>query len=84
MGEGDGQVPAPLPASSFAAVALVARRSERYFWWALGVVLRRHRANAVYGVLQLGVAQTTGGNLDATVLSPITGGASQINIYGAI
>ena len=34
--------------------------------------------------LQLGVAQTTGGNLDATVLSPITGGASQINIYGAV
>ena len=25
-----------------------------------------------------------GGNLDATVLSPITGGASQINVYGAI
>jgi O-antigen ligase len=41
-------------------------------------------ANALYGVLQLGVAQTTGGNLDAAVLSPITGGASQINIYGAV
>jgi O-antigen ligase len=25
-----------------------------------------------------------GGNLDATLLSPITGGASQINVYGAI
>ena len=25
-----------------------------------------------------------GGNLDASVLSPITGGASQINVYGAI
>src|SRR5689334_12715130 len=32
----------------------------------------------------IAVAQGTGGNLDATVLSPITGGASQINIYGAV
>ena len=68
----------------FAAVALVARRGERYFWWALGVFCGGIAANALYGVLQLGVAQTTGGNLDATVLSPITGGASQINIYGAV
>ena len=35
-------------------------------------------------MLQLGVAVATGGNLDATVLSPLTGGASQINIYGAV
>ncbi|HET7555847.1 MAG TPA: hypothetical protein VFJ75_09370, partial [Gaiellaceae bacterium] len=68
----------------FAAVALVARRGERYFWWALGVFCGGIVANALYGVLQLGVAQTTGGNLDAAVLSPITGGASQINIYGAV
>jgi len=68
----------------FAAVALVARRGERYFWWALGVFCGGIAVNAMYGVLQLGVAQTTGGNLDATVLSPITGGASQINIYGAV
>ncbi len=40
--------------------------------------------NALYGLAQLGVAQATGGNLDAAVLSPITGGASQINIFGAI
>jgi O-antigen ligase len=40
--------------------------------------------NVLYGVVQLGVAQTTGANLDAAVLSPITGGASQINIYGAV
>jgi hypothetical protein len=68
----------------FAAVALVARRGERYFWWALGVFCGGIVANALYGVLQLGVAQATGGNLDAAVLSPITGGASQINIYGAV
>jgi O-antigen ligase len=68
----------------FAAVALVARRGERFYWWALTAFCGGIAVNAVYGVLQLGVAQTTGGNLDAAVLSPITGGASQINIYGAV
>ena len=41
-------------------------------------------ANAVYGIVQLGSAEVLGINLDQSVLSPITGGASQINIYGAI
>jgi len=68
----------------FAAVALVARRGERFYWWALGVFCGGMVFNALYGVLQLGVAQTTGANLDATVLSPLTGGASQINVYGAV
>jgi O-antigen ligase len=68
----------------FAAVALVARRGERFYWWALTAFCGGIAFNALYGVLQLGVAQTTGGNLDATVLSPLTGGASQINVYGAI
>jgi O-antigen ligase len=68
----------------FAAVALVARRSERFFCWALAAFCGGMAFNALYGLLQLGVAQATGGNLDATVLSPITGGASQINVYGAI
>ena len=40
--------------------------------------------NAAYGVVQLAVAELTGGNLDAAVLSPLTGGASQINVFGAI
>jgi O-antigen ligase len=47
-------------------------------WFSAGFV-----ANAAYGVLQLLDARR-GGNLDASVLSPITGGASQINVYGAI
>ena len=38
----------------------------------------------VYGIVQLGTAEVLGINLDQSVLSPITGGASQINIYGAI
>ncbi len=68
----------------FAAVALVARRGERFFWWALAAFCGGMAFNALYGLAQLGVAQATGGNLDAAILSPLTGGASQINIYGAI
>jgi hypothetical protein len=66
------------------ASALVVRRRERFYWQTLGVFIAGIVANAVYGVFQLGVAVATGGNLDAAVLSPITGGASQINIYGAV
>ena len=60
VGEGDGQVPAPLPLP-FAAVALVARRGERFYWWALTAFCGGLAFNALYGVLQLGIAQTTGG-----------------------
>jgi len=66
------------------ATALVIRRGERFYWLTLGVFIAGIAANALYGVLQLGVAVVTGGNLDAAVLSPLTGGQSQINIYGAI
>jgi hypothetical protein len=68
----------------FAAIALVARRGERFYWWTLTAFCGGIVINVLYGVVQLGVAQTTGGNLDAAVLSPITRGASQINIYGAV
>ena len=63
-------------------IAYLVRRSERFYW-------RRRRllagivANAAYGIVQLGSARA-GINLDQSLLSPITGGASQINIYGAI
>jgi O-antigen ligase len=66
------------------ATALVVRRGERLYWQALWTFLAGIAANAVYGVLQQAVAVATGGNLDAAVLSPLTGGQSQINIYGAI
>jgi len=66
------------------ATALVVRRGERFYWQTLWTFLAGIVANAVYGLLQLAVAVATGGNLDATVLSPLTGGASQINIYGAV
>ena len=66
-----------------AAVAWLSRRGQRYFWRTLGWFSAGIVFNAAYGLLQL-VDARRGGNLDATVLSPITGGASQINIYGAI
>jgi hypothetical protein len=66
-----------------AAVVWLSRRGQAYFWRALGWFSAGMVVNAVYGVLQLLDARR-GGNLDATLLSPITGGASQINIYGAV
>jgi hypothetical protein len=66
-----------------AAVVWLSRRGERYFWRTLGWFSAGFVFNALYGVAQLLVARR-GGNLDATLLSPITGGASKINIYGAI
>jgi len=66
-----------------AAVVWLSRRGQRYFWKTLVWFSAGFVANGVYGILQLLDARR-GGNLDASVLSPITGGASQINIYGAI
>jgi O-antigen ligase len=67
-----------------AGAALVARRGERFYWWTLATFCIGFGLNALYGVVQLAVAETTGGNLDAALLEPITGGASQINVFGAI
>jgi O-antigen ligase len=67
-----------------AGVALIARRGQRFYWQTLAAFVLGVTLNAVYGVLQLGVAEGAGGNLDAAWLQPITGGASQINVYGAI
>jgi O-antigen ligase/polysaccharide polymerase Wzy-like membrane protein len=66
-----------------AAVVWLSRRGQAYFWRTLGWFSAGIVVNALYGVLQLLDARR-GGNLDGTVLSPITGGASQINVYGAI
>jgi hypothetical protein len=70
---------------SFLAVAVMwlSRRGREYYWRALGWFSAGIVANGVYGILQLLDARR-GGNLDATVLSPITGGASQINVYGIV
>jgi hypothetical protein len=65
------------------AVAWLWRRGRRYYWRAFGWFCGGVAVNAAYGVVQLLVARS-GGNLDSWVLSPITGGASQINVYGAV
>ena len=64
-------------------IAYLARRSERFYWQALGVFSAGMVVNAFYGVLQL-LAARSGSNLDNALLSPLTGGASSINIYGAV
>jgi O-Antigen ligase len=66
-----------------AAVVWISRRGQHYFWRSLGWFCAGMAVNAVYGVLQLLDARR-GGNLDALVLSPITRGASEINIYGGV
>jgi hypothetical protein len=66
-----------------AGVVLVTRLGQRFFWRSLGALVGGMVANAAYGILQLLVARA-GGNLDDQVLSPITGGASSINVYGAV
>jgi O-antigen ligase len=65
-------------------IAYLARRGERFFWTTFVVFIGGFVANALYGIVQLGTAEVLGINLDQSVLSPLTGGASQINVYGAI
>jgi O-antigen ligase len=65
------------------AVAWLSRRGIGYYWRALAWFFGGMAVNAAYGVLQLAAAQL-GTNLDSAFISPLTGGASQINIYGAI
>ncbi len=66
------------------ALDYLARRGERFYWLTLGAFCGGLFLNACYGVLQLLVAEATGFNLDEAVLQPVTGGASAINVYGAV
>src|SRR5207248_72781 len=59
------------------------QRGRRFYWRVLGWFTAGLVANCAYGVLQL-LAARAGHNLDRTVLSPLTGGASSINIYGSV
>ncbi|HEY2072180.1 MAG TPA: O-antigen ligase family protein [Gaiellaceae bacterium] len=65
------------------AVTYLVRRGQHFYWRALGWFTAGLLANAVYGVLQL-LSARAGHNLDHVVLSPLTGGASSINIYGSV
>ena len=67
-----------------AAIAYLARRGEAFFWRSIVWFTLGFVANAVYGILQLGAAVGAGANLDSLVLSPLTGGASSIDIFGHI
>ncbi|MDX6510334.1 MAG: O-Antigen ligase [Gaiellaceae bacterium] len=66
-----------------AAVDYLTQRLRAFYWRALGFFVAGMAANAGYGILQL-LAARAGHNLDQTVLAPLTGGASSINIYGAV
>jgi O-antigen ligase len=66
-----------------AGVAYLAHRSRTFYWQSIAALTAGMVANGVYGVLQL-LAARGGTNLDHLVLSPLTGGASSINIYGAV
>jgi hypothetical protein len=66
-----------------AGVAYLARHSRDFYWKAVGALTAGLVVNGIYGVLQL-LAARAGTNLDAVVVSPLTGGASRINLYGAI
>jgi hypothetical protein len=68
-----------------AAVCHLARRGQEFYWRTLGWFVAGLVVNGAYGLVQLAVAETSGGNLDETVLSPI--GSYQrggINVYGAV
>jgi O-antigen ligase len=66
------------------ALAYLARRGERFFWLTLTAFCGGLFLNAGYGVMQLAVAEVSGFNLDQAWLQPLTGGASAINVYGAV
>jgi general stress protein CsbA len=66
-----------------AGIAYLVRRGLAFYWRTLGWLTAGLAVNALYGVAQLAVANR-GGDLDQSLLSPITGGASSINIYGAV
>jgi O-antigen ligase len=66
-----------------AGVAYLVRRGRVFYWRAVAALALGLAANSAYGVLQL-LAARAGVNLDHRVLSPLTGGASSINVYGAV
>jgi O-antigen ligase len=67
-----------------AGISYISRRAEPFYWRSLAVFVAGIAANAVYGIVQLGAAELANVNLDQSLIQPLTGGASQINVYGAI
>jgi O-antigen ligase len=67
-----------------AGVALLARRSRTFYWYALAAFLGGIALNAAYGVVQLVLAELTGTNLDEVLIEPITSRQTGINVFGAV
>jgi O-antigen ligase len=67
-----------------AGVALLARRGLRYYWYALAAFLGGIALNALYGIVQLVLAEVGGVNLDALLVEPITSRQTGINVFGAV
>jgi hypothetical protein len=66
-----------------AGISYLVQRGRPFYMRALGWFSAGLVANCLYGVVQL-LAARAGHNLDQTVLSPLTGGASAINVYGSV
>jgi len=66
-----------------AGLTFLSGRGSRYYWRAVGWFCGGILFNCAYGILQL-LSAKAGHNLDTTVLKPLTGGASSINIYGQV
>ncbi len=66
-----------------AGVHYISRRPLDFYWRTLGWFVAGLAFNGLYGLAQFAAAET-GRDLDALVLHPITGGASRINIFGAV
>jgi hypothetical protein len=64
-------------------IATVVEGGERAYWRALRWFTAGLVVNGIYGVCQYMVAKA-GGNLDAQLLTPLTGTTSAINKYGAV
>jgi O-antigen ligase len=64
-------------------VALLARRGIRFYWLALAAFLGGIGLVAVYGVIQLVLAEG-GVNLDQVLIQPITSRQTGINVFGAV
>ena len=64
-------------------IALLARRGLRFYWYALAAFLGGIGLDAVYGVVQLVLAEA-GVNLDEILIQPITSRQTGINVFGAV
>ena len=65
-------------------VALLARRSVRFYWVALAAFCGGIALNALYGVVQLLFAELADVNLDEILVTPITSRQTDISLFGVV